>query len=303
VLIRPASASDLGAFLDVMSVSFGVSNRAPSVHSWAAGQPDAHMLVAERDGAIVATGAGIGFGPTAWIGAIAVRPEARGQRLGQRMTEAVIEALGERETLLLLASASGRPIYERMGFEPEGAYRVFYGPDGARPALTDGGDRSHLPRPEASSPLRSGLGSLGVVAPGAPTPAACHNGRHIRPAVEADYAGIRMLDALATGEDRGPAVGASLDGALVTDGGVALRPPFAARPIVATDPGAGRALLAAAIEPGMRLAAPVANAPAVEALLAHRCVERDGGVVRMRRGAPVAYRPELLWGVFSLFFG
>ena len=31
-------------------------------------------------------------------------------------------------------------------------------------------------------------------------------------------------------------------------------------------------------------------------------VERDG-VVRMRRGAPVAYRPELLWGVFSLFFG
>src|SRR3954470_10852622 len=144
-----------------MSVSFGVSHRAPSVHSWSAGQPDAHMLVAERDGAIVATGAGIGFGPTAWIGAIAVRPEARGQRLRQRMTEAVIEALGERETLLLLASASGRPIYERMGFEPEGAYRVFHGPDGARPALTDG----------------------------------------VRPAVEADYAGIRMLDALATGED------------------------------------------------------------------------------------------------------
>jgi ribosomal protein S18 acetylase RimI-like enzyme len=262
VSIRPASASDLDAFLDVMSISFGVSSRAPNVHTWAASQPDGHLLVAERDGAIVATGAGIGFGPTAWIGAIAVRPEARGERLGQRMTEAVIEALGERETLLLLASESGRPIYERMGFEPEGDYRVFYGPAGARPALTDG----------------------------------------VRPAVEADSAGIRMLDALATGEDRGSAVDASLDGALVTDGGVALRPPFAARPIVATDPDAGRALLAAAIEPGIRLAAPVANAPAVDALLAHGCEERNG-VVRMRRGAPVAYRPELLWGVFSLFFG
>jgi hypothetical protein len=26
-------------------------------------------------------------------------------------------------------------------------------------------------------------------------------------------------------------------------------------------------------------------------------------VVRMRRGAPIAWRPDQVWGVFSLFFG
>jgi predicted N-acetyltransferase YhbS len=260
-VIRRATEADLDAFLEVMSISFGTLNRRPSVHTFVAEQPGGHLLVAERDGRIVATGASVGFGPTGWIGAIAVRPEARGERLGQAMTEAAIAALGERETLLLLASPSGRPIYERMGFEPEGAYRVFSGPPHAAPALEDG----------------------------------------VRPATAADHAWIRALDASATGENRKVAVDAGLDGALVAEGGFALRPPFPARPVVASDPGAGRALLAATLEPGIRLAAPEANAPAVEALLAHGCEERHG-VERMRRGAPVAWRPELLWGVFSLFF-
>jgi hypothetical protein len=245
-----------------MSIAFGVAGRRPSVHTWAFEQPGGHLLVAERDGNVIATGASLGFGSTAWIGAIAVRPEARGERLGARMTEAAIEAAGERDTLLLLASPSGRAIYERMGFEPEGAFRVFSGPAHAKPA--ERGD--------------------------------------VRPATAADHAGIRALDVLATGEDRTPAVDAGLEGALVADGGVALRPPFAARPIIATDANAGRALLDAVIEPGIRLAAPQANVPAVAALLAHGCEERHG-VERMRRGAPVAWNPELQWGVFSLFFG
>jgi predicted N-acetyltransferase YhbS len=265
VLIRPAAAADIPAFLEVMSVAFGVPNRGPSVHTWAFEQDDGHLLVAERDGRVIATGASIGFGSTAWIGAIAVRPEARGKRLGERMTEAAIEAVGERSTLLLLASPLGRPIYERMGFEAEGAFRVFHGPTRrahAKPARRDG----------------------------------------VRPATEADHAGIRALDVLATGEDRHAAIDAALEGSLVADGGVALRPPFGARPILATDANAGRALLDAVIEPGIRLAAPQANVPAVDALLAHGCEERDG-VERMRRGAPVTWNPELQWGVFSLFFG
>jgi hypothetical protein len=245
-----------------MTVSFGVLNRRPTVHTWMTGVPGGHVLVAERGGRVVATGTGVGFGPTGWIGAIAVHPDARGERLGQRMTEAVIAALGERETLLLLASGDGRPIYERLGFESEGAYRVFTGPEHAAPVSTDG----------------------------------------VRPATPADHAWIRALDARATGEDRTPAVAAGLAGALVTEGGFALRPPFPARPIVATDADPGRALLEATIAPGIRLAAPAANEPAVAALRAHGAVERHG-VERMRRGAPVAWRPDLLWGVFSLFFG
>ena len=67
--IRRATEADVPAFLDVMSVSFGVQNRAPTVHTWVAGQPGGFLLVAEDgDGRVVATGAGMGFGPTGWIG-------------------------------------------------------------------------------------------------------------------------------------------------------------------------------------------------------------------------------------------
>ena len=123
--IRPATAADIPAFLEVMSIAFGVPNRRPSVHTWAFEQDDGHLLVAERDGRVIATGGSIGFGSTAWIGAIAVRPEARGERLGDRMTEAAIEAVGERDTLLLLASPAGRPIYERMGFREFGTMNLW----------------------------------------------------------------------------------------------------------------------------------------------------------------------------------
>jgi hypothetical protein len=47
-----------------MSIAFGVPNRRPSVHTWAFEQDDGHLLVAERDGRVIATGASIGFGST-----------------------------------------------------------------------------------------------------------------------------------------------------------------------------------------------------------------------------------------------
>src|SRR5262249_45461629 len=149
-----------------MSIAFGVPNRRPSVHTWAFEQDDGHLLVAERVGQVIATGASIGFGSTAWIGAIAVRPEARGEKVGERLTDAAIEAGGARATPPPLAARKGRPIHERMGFEPGGAFRVFYGPKHAKPAARD----------------------------------------EVRPATEADYAGIRALDVLATGEDRHAAI-------------------------------------------------------------------------------------------------
>jgi hypothetical protein len=80
-----------------------------------------------------------------------------------------------------------------------------------------------------------------------------------------------------------------------------LRPPWSARPVIARTPEAGAALLAAAIEPGLRLAAPAVNAPALAAL--ERFGRAQRSVVRMRRGAPIAWRPEHVWGVFALFFG
>jgi GNAT superfamily N-acetyltransferase len=263
VRIRVATTADYGAALGVIGDAFGFVVREPSVHTTVAGAPNGHLLVAERDGVIVGTGASVGFGPTGWIGGIAVAPEARGAGLGRALTEAAVEALGPRETLLLLASAAGRPIYERLGFEGESSYRSFWTPPDAAPVPGD-----------------------------------------TRALTLEDRDAVLELDARVTGEQRTLAVDVGLVGGLAAPdlAAVALRPPWPARPILARDPAAGAALLAAVLEPGVRLAVPDSNAPALEALFAHGCAEGPA-VLRMRRGAPVAWRPDELWGVFSLFFG
>jgi predicted N-acetyltransferase YhbS len=126
VIIRHAQAGDIDPALAAMSDAFGLELRAPTVHTLAAESPDGALLVAEDDGVIRGTAASLAFGATAWLGGVTVTPQARGNGLGRQLTEAAIDALGERETILLLASAMGRPIYEKLGFEAEGTYRVFF---------------------------------------------------------------------------------------------------------------------------------------------------------------------------------
>src|SRR4051812_10958260 len=98
-----------------MGDAFGMDLRAPNVHTLVAGAPDGTLLVAEQDGVLLGTAASIGFGPTGWLGGITVAPGARGRGLGRDLTLAALEALGPRETVLLLASDLGRPIYDRLG--------------------------------------------------------------------------------------------------------------------------------------------------------------------------------------------
>ncbi len=255
--IRVAGPSDLEPALSLIGRAFGLVVRAPSVHTLVAGAQEGNLLVAERDGALLGTAASVSFGRTGWLGGVAVDESARGSGgLGRELTLAALEALGPHETVLLLASDAGRPIYERMGFEGEGKYRVFMSPDDAVPS-----------------------GSFGPL----------------------DRDTVLALDARVTGETRTLAIDAALDG-VASAGGVALRPPWGARPILAPDPAEGAELLAAVLEPGLRLAVPEANEAGADAMLALGCVEREG-VLRMRRGPAVPWRPTELWGVFSLFFG
>jgi predicted N-acetyltransferase YhbS len=260
VPIRTAGPADIDPALSLIGRAFGLVVRAPSVHTLVADAQEGNLLVAERDGEIVGTGAYVSFGRTGWLGGVAVDASARGSGLGRALTLAALDGLGPHETVLLLASDAGRPIYERLGFEGEGSYRVFMSPDDAVP-----------------------VGSFRPLGPG-------------------DRDAVLALDERVTGETRTLAIDAGLVGGFAASGGVALRPPWGARPILAPDPGEGAALLAAVLEPGLRLAVPEANVPAVQALLGLGCEERPG-VLRMRRGPAVTWRPTELWGVFSLFFG
>lgn len=248
--------------LAVMSQAFALHLRAPTVHTLVAQSDSGELFVAEGgDGAVVGTAASVRFGSSGWLGGVTVTPEARGSGLGRALTEAALDALGDVETTLLLATPLGRPIYEKLGFSQEGVYRVF---------------TSGAGRPEKTVELRDVRAE--------------------------DHEAVLALDREATGEDRSLAVLASLDGAVATPdlSAVALRPPWRALPIVG-DPAAATTLLSSLIEPGMRLAVPEENRAAVQ-LLSLLGREREP-VVRMRRGPALDWRPERVWGVFSLFFG
>jgi predicted N-acetyltransferase YhbS len=255
--IRPARPDDLEPALRAMSEAFGTPYRVPSVHTLALSL-GGHLLVAEREGAIVGTSCALSFGASAWIGGVTVAPQARGARLGETLTSAALDAVGPHPTIQLLATPAGRPIYDRLGFTPELAYSVHEGVSRARPRGPSG-------------------------------------------FVPADRETALALDRHATGEDRSGAVEAALEGAVMTADGtaVALAPPWPSRPIYARDPAAGAALLAAVTAPGLQIAVPQPNAAAVRALGCRHV--RD--VVRMRRGVPLDWRAEAVWGTFALYFG
>ena len=83
------------------------------------GHAETHPIVAEADGMVVGTGVVSVNGPVAWIGTIFVEPAWRRRGVGMAVTRATIEtaeAAGCR-TLVLVATESGRPMYERLGFE------------------------------------------------------------------------------------------------------------------------------------------------------------------------------------------
>lgn len=261
MIIREARPGDIESALAAMSDAFGLQLRAPTVHTLVASSPDGVLLVAEEDGEIRGTAASVGFGATGWIGGVTVTPEARGNGLGRQLTEAAIDALGDRETILLLASTLGRPVYDKLGFVAEGTYRVFF---------------SGSQRPEKTVELRD-------VTP-------------------EDREAILALDRRVTGEDRALAIEASLEGAKATPdlSAVALRPPWPALPIIG-DPAGATTLLTSLVEPGLRLAVPGENTAAVNLL---RLLGREREpVTRMRRGPAVEWRPDEVWGAFSLFFG
>jgi predicted N-acetyltransferase YhbS len=123
-------------------------------------------LVAERDGQVVGTGLRWRWGPRhATIGLVVVSPACQGRRIGHRLMTALLDGLA-RHAVLLHATAEGRGLYERLGFERVGELRQHQG--------------IALPTP----------------------PIALAAGWRLRPGTEADLPALRRLDADARGMPR-----------------------------------------------------------------------------------------------------
>jgi len=145
-------AEDFPAADDVLRAAFHAQvSFVPRLRRYLALQPDG-WLVADDQGQVVGTVGAVDYGPFAYIGLMAVRPDRQGQRLGRKLLDALLAGLdGRGQTCALLdASPAGAPLYERSGFVDTGLSLEFScGQDGASAAapssasnvtLADAGD-------------------------------------------------------------------------------------------------------------------------------------------------------------------
>ena len=269
--VRDASAHEAAEVGDLLSRA-GFGPTVGGLVAFPADSPHGDVLVAERNGRPVGAVCCASFGPTGWIGALGVVPEARRRGVGRVLADAACDRLRMRgaETVLLFATDMGRPLYERMGFELEGHATAWRGTAGI---------------PRAGLTLRS-----------------------LR---EADRPAIRAIDEVATGERRGAVLDAlrPLQGLMAErDGdaaGFAVTSPWGAGvAICARAPEAGVALMAAAAGgPGAATMVVPDGNPAAAQALRHWGFTAAAAGERMRLGPAVGWRPELQFGLFNLFWG
>lgn len=236
------------------------------------GHPFCEAVAAEAGGEVAGIGFGTGNGPVGWVGMVCVRPRYQGRGIGRALTERVAERLEDRgcRALALTATEAGRPLYEKMGFVTETFYHGFSGP---------------------------GLD------PEPPPP-------NVRRMLPEDLAAVCQLDLRTTGEDRSHLLQA-LEGpgwvAVGEDGEVSgyhLPAPWGGGPTIVPDPEDAAALVRlvralAGPEGAPRFWLASENEGGLE-LMRGIGFEEAGRLPRMIRGGPVSWRPEALWGVFSL---
>ena len=181
--IRPMTADDVELAAEVVRRGDWGDRRV--FFAWAAEHAEAHPFVAEIDGAVVGTAVGTRNGAAGWVGSVFVDAAHRGRGVGGALTDRVIGALEGAgcETLLLVATTAGQPMYERLGFRYDTEYHAIEadGLDTGEPALAPwqpadlpamldldaaatGEDRTHLLRafasPTSTTTLRGADGDL-----------------------------------------------------------------------------------------------------------------------------------------------
>jgi len=240
--------------------------------------PETKPFVADADGVVVGTGVASLNGSVAWIGTIFVDPGWRRHGVGLELTRATIDAAEAAgcQTLVLVATSAGQPMYERLGFEVQTWYRILEAPG--------------LPSDEPVDP-------------------------RIRPFEPRDLAAIAALDASATGEAREHLLRAfaTLDSARVLDtgdgalGGFVVRAPWGGGATIAPDLDDARAILQArriAQGPTGRVRAGLLaeNEGGLERLLADGWTD-SWRAPRLVRGDSMTWHPEAIWGQFNHALG
>ena len=252
---------------------------------FAVSHPECRVFVAEADdGTIVGTGVATINGAVGWIGTIWVAAAARGRGLGLELTQATIDAAEGAgcRTLVLVATDSGRPLYERLGFSLQTWYVTVEAPGLARLAMSPADERA---------------------------------GPAVRPFRPADLDRMAALDRGATGEDRRhllEAFAAPETTRIVTDqedgpAGFVIRAPWGGGATIAPRAEDAHAILrarrlAAGPERRVRAGILLENGLGAAALAADGWSEA-WRAPRLIRGAPLDWRPGQIWGQFNHALG
>ena len=275
--LRPMLPGDVDQATDmILGHEWGVRRE---FLAFATSQPKCVPMIAESDGVIVGTGVGTTSGSVGWIGTIFLAPAWRRQGLGRAITQSIIDRLesaGAR-TLVLVATADGRRLYEKMGFEVQTRYRILEAPGTSAPARDDGA--------------------------------------RVRPFQPDDLEAVIALDREGTGEDRAhvirrlvtpetakvlPGLDGSIDGFVIRapwGGGATVARSIdaaldivAARRVIAGPDGRVRVGLLQENADGMARLETLGFAPSWSA-------------PRMIRGEPMTWHPERIWGQFNHAIG
>lgn len=188
-----------------LSQAVGWPHRA---EDWALNLTASKGVVAVAEGRVMGTALCSLHGPVATLNMIIVDAALRGRGVGKRLMEGII-ALGGAREMRLVATEEGKPLYRKLGFVETGQIVQLQGV--AAPATPE--------QPVTASPGDPGL--------------------------------MAQMDFQASGMDRAALLGriAAQGTTLVTDGGFALLRAFGRGhvlgPVVARDPAAARALMAA----------------------------------------------------------
>lgn len=170
--LRAMTEGDLEA-AHGLSAAVGWPHR---LEDWAFSLALGEGFVIEEEGRVLGTAMRWQMGAATTIGLVIIAPEQQGRGLGRKLMEAVLSGLST-PTVLLNATAAGRPLYEKLGFTA----------DGTRIAQHQG------------VPFQ-----VGLIAP-AP-------GDRLRPLGASDKAALAALDAQASGLARETMIAALLDG-------------------------------------------------------------------------------------------
>ncbi|TAE80798.1 MAG: GNAT family N-acetyltransferase [Bacteroidetes bacterium] len=123
VKLRAATALDIPKIKELQPKEWG--DIIPIVNYYIK-SPFCHFIVAEQHGVIMGCGTSIEHGNCAWLATIIVGEEYRGLGLGSIITAYLFDfAKSKVQSILLIATKLGYPIYKKLGFMDDESYTFF----------------------------------------------------------------------------------------------------------------------------------------------------------------------------------